>query len=200
MESKAWAKEKILLDKGFLKRLADMHTPTILCIESSDSLIPAREVTNTEPGEILVYRNMASQVRADDLNFMAVLEDALFVSNIDIIIVCGYSHCSGVRNVLMGHSDRPYARQWLSELTALYEMHQHELNHLEFETKERRLSELNIKQQIVNLSELELIQRSWEQRKAPVLLGWYFDLDTGELSEVFTMEPHNELKQVSSVE
>ena len=199
LESKAWAKEKKLSDKDFFKRLSDMHNPDVLWIGSSDSLVPVREVTNTEPGEILVYRNIGNQVRTDDMSFMALLQDSLEAARVDMIIVCGYSHCSGIRDVLLGADNRPIVRNWLSGLNAINEKYQTELNELPFEQKEKRLSELNIQQQIINLSEIDLVKKSWQRRNAPILLGWYFDLDSGEITEIFKMEPHNELQQVASV-
>lgn len=201
LESKAWAREKILLDKNYFKRLSGMHNPDVLWIGSSDSLVPVMEVTNTEPGQILVYRNMANQVRQDDLSFMALLQDALDVAKVDLIVVCGYSHCGGIRDVLQGTEDRPYVQQWLSGLKDLYARHIDELKTMTFDSMEHRLSELNIKQQIINLSNLEVIQHSWEKRSAPLLLGWYFDLNTGELTEVFRMDPGSkELNQVSNLQ
>jgi carbonic anhydrase len=199
LESKAWAKEKVLLDKNYFKRLSDMHNPDILWVGASDSLVPVREVTNTEPGEILVYRNVANQVKQDDISFMALLQESLESFRVDLIVVCGYSHCGGIRDVLLGMENKPMVQRWLSGLQELYLLHKTELDALPFEEREKKLSELNIQQQIVNLSEIDLVKKSWQRRNAPVLLGWYFDLGSGELNEVFKMEPHNELEQVNSV-
>ena len=54
LESKAWTKEKLSLDAKYLQRLVESADPEILWIGSADSMIPGREVTNCEPGEILV--------------------------------------------------------------------------------------------------------------------------------------------------
>ena len=199
LESKAWVKENLLLDKGLFERLADMHNPDVLWIGSSDSLVPVREVTNTDPGEILVYRNIANQVRQDDMSFMALLQDSLEVAKIDLIIICGYSHCGGIRDVLLGTEDRPLVQRWLSGLKDLYAAHKEELDNLPFDPKERRLSEINIKQQIINLSKIDIVQRSWQTRSAPILLGWYFDMNSGELTEVFRMDPNEKLHRVSNL-
>src|SRR5688572_10125818 len=120
LESKAWVKEKLTLDKEYFKRLSSLHTPNILWIGSSDSLMPVREITNTEPGEILVYRNLGNLVKESDLSFMALLQDAIEVSKVKYIIVCGYSHCSSLREIING-TDKPLVRKWLIELRALYE-------------------------------------------------------------------------------
>jgi carbonic anhydrase len=197
LESKAWVKEKTILDQEYFKRLSSLHKPNILWITSSDSLVPVLEITNTEPGEILVYKNLGNLVKENDLSFMALLQDAIEVSQVEYIIVCGYSHCSSLRETING-TTKPLIREWLIELRALYELYYKELDSLPYEQKERKLAELNIRQQIINLSRLEIIQNSWKKGKYPQLFGWYFDLNTGSLSEVFSMEDQ-QLKQVSSL-
>lgn len=195
----AWKEEKLQYDKDLFTRLSTMHQPNILWIGSVDSLIPVREVTNTDPGEILVYRNIANQVNPDDPSMMALLEDSLEMNTLELIVICGYSHCSGIRDVLLGCDDRPNVKKWLSGLYKTYQDNVDELEQLPFDQKERRLSELNIKQQILRLSQIPSIQKSWKQKSAPLLLGWYFDLDDGTFTEIFKMEPDNKLHTIGSV-
>jgi len=199
LESKAWAMEKISLDKTYFERLSGAHTPDILWIGSTDSLVPVRELTNSNPGEILVYRNIGTQVRHDDLSLLATIQDAVEISKVEFIIVCGYSHCSGIEDVILGSDDRPFVKKWLEELRELYDRNMEELRDLDFEQKTKRLCELNIHAQIVKLSQLEVIRKSWEKHNYPILLGWYFDLNNGALKEIFSMERNLEVKQVSSV-
>jgi carbonic anhydrase len=199
LETAAWKEEILLSDKGLFERLSTMHQPNILWIGSVDSLIPVREVTNTDPGEILVYRNIANQVSQEDPGLMALLEDALEMNTLELIVICGYSHCGGIRDVLLGCDDRPNVKKWLTGLHKIYEDNMQELEVLEFDQKERRLSELNIKHQILALSQNKAIQKSWKQKSAPLLLGWYFDLDDGTFTEIFKMEPNNNLHTVGSV-
>ncbi|WKZ61205.1 MAG: carbonic anhydrase [Cyclobacteriaceae bacterium] len=188
LESKAWVQEKLALDKGYFKRLSAMHNPELLWIGSSDSLVPVREITNTEPGEILVYRNVGNLVKENDLSLMALLQDALEVSRIKYIIVCGYSHCSSLREVIQG-TEKPLLREWLVDLRATYELHHQELDPLPYEQKEQRLAELNIEQQVKNLSKLDLIQKAWKHGTYPKLYGWYFDLNTGLFNEITHIDP-----------
>ncbi len=200
LECKAWSKEKLLADKNFFHKLSGMGNPGILWVGSSDSLFSVREITNTEPGEILLYQNIANQTRKDDLSFMALLEDALETEKIDLIIVCGYGRCNGIRSVIDGiDGKQPTVKNWLSGLIATYEEHRDELDRLPLEQKEDRLSELNIQQQITNLSEMDIIRRSWEARSAPLLLGWYFDLPSGDIKELFRMEPQSQPAEVSAI-
>jgi carbonic anhydrase len=199
LESKAWALEKLSLDKTYFDRLSGRHSPDTLWIGSIDSLVPVRELINAEPGEVLVYRNMGVQVRVDDISLMATIQDAVEISNIKYIVVCGYSHCSGIQDVVLGSDDRPFVKRWLDDLRYLYENRSDEFQDMDFEQRTKRLCELNIQAQIVKLSQLEVIQKAWEKGNSPILLGWYFDLNTGALKEIFSMEASYKLKQVASV-
>lgn len=199
LESKAWAMEKLNLDKNYFDRLAGMHSPNILWIGSIDSLVPIRELINADPGDVLVYRNMGVQVREDDISLMATIQDAVEVSHVEYIVVCGYSHCSGIQDVVLGNDDRPFVKRWLDELRDLYDNRADEFEDLDFEGRTKLLCELNIRAQIVKLSQLEVIQKAWEKGNDPILLGWYLDLKTGALKEIFSMESNYKLKQVASV-
>lgn len=199
LEAKAWAMEKLSLDKTYFERLSGAHTPDILWIGSIDSLVPARELINAEPGQLLMYRNIGSQVRQDDLSLLAIIQDAIEISKIQYIIVCGYSHCSGIEDVLLGSADRPYVKKWLEDLQEIYDTHHDELQDMDFEQRARRLCELNIHAQIIKLSQFEVVQKAWRQGNYPGLLGWYFDLNNGQLTEIFSMEANHQIKQVASL-
>ncbi len=59
--------------QGFFKRLQDQQAPKFLWIGCSDSRVPANEITNTQPGEIFVHRNVANMVIHTDMNLLTVL-------------------------------------------------------------------------------------------------------------------------------
>lgn len=199
LESKAWAMEKLSLDKTYFERLAGLHSPEILWLGSVDSLVPVRALINADPGEVMVYRNLGCQVRKDDLSLMATIQDAVEMSRVKYIVVCGYSHCSGIQDVISGNDQRPFVRQWLEELHVLYDSYSEELLDLDLEQRSRRLAELNIRAQVIKLSQLEIIRQAWDKNEGPALFGWYFDLDSGALTEVFSMEPNSRLNQVTSL-
>ena len=199
LESKAWVAEKLSLDKDYFEHLKKMPTPNILWIGSSDNLISIREVTNTEPGEIIVHRNIGAQVKTDDMSLMATIEHAIQVSKVQYIIVCGYSNCSGVKEVIQGAEERTYIHQWLDELFEIYDTHPGEFELLTDVEKEMRLCEMSIKAQILKLSTLDLVQKAWKRGSSPELLGWYLDETSGIIKEIFSMSAKQTLKQVGSV-
>jgi carbonic anhydrase len=199
LENKAWRAEKLSLDENYFVRLNGMHDPKILWISSTDSLASIREMTNTEPGDIIVYRNLGAQVRLDDLSLMSVLEDAVEVSKVSHIIVCGYSHCSGISSVLQGQHLKPAVAEWLKNLRSLYDANSAMLRKLPFDEQEKILSELNIRQQVINLSKATVIKKAWEKSDFPAIYGWYMDLASGTFQEVFSLEKNHRLKQISTL-
>lgn len=199
LESKAWVAEKLNLDKHYFENLRRMPKPNILWIGSSDNLISIREVTNTQPGEIVVHRNIGAQVRTDDISLMATLEYAVDGLEVQYIIVCGYSNCNGIKEVVQGLDEKTYMRKWLAELVEIFNENASELDSLPDVEKEKRLCELSIRAQILKLRELDIIQKAWEKKSSPVLLGWYLDETSGIIKEIFSMTANKTLEQVASV-
>ncbi len=86
LENKAWAQEKLELDPEFFTRQANIQTPEFLWIGCSDSRVPANEITNTEPGEIFVHRNIANLVVHTDLNMLSVLQYAVQILDVNTLL------------------------------------------------------------------------------------------------------------------
>jgi carbonic anhydrase len=97
LENKAWAAEKVEDDPSYFNRLSQLQTPEFLWIGCSDSRVPANEITNTQPGEIFVHRNIANMVVHTDVNLLSVLEYAVSHLKVKHVIVCGHYGCGGVK-------------------------------------------------------------------------------------------------------
>lgn len=199
LESKAWREERITSDENYFRRISQLNPPKLLWISSTDTLVPVQEMINMEPGEVILYRNIASQIREDDMSLMTVMEEAILKHEIKHIMLCAYSHCSGVSDILDGNTTRPALNEWLKGLRELYDNHYDELKSLSRVEQEKLLNEMNIRQQVINLSKLDIIQSAWERNDYPKIIGWYFDLDTGLLREVFSLEKNHRLKQSSTL-
>jgi carbonic anhydrase len=188
LENKAWALEKKRLDPEYFERLNRQGLPKILWIGSTDSKVQIREITNTHPGEIIAYRNLANLVKEDCNSFMSVLRYALYKDKIEHIIICGHNHCSGIREVLTGE---PWdmVEGWLTEVNELYLSNIDEFEGMPLEQKEIRLAELNVKVQIQKLQDLPEIQQLWKGDKRPKLHGWVYNCDTGLINSLVEVEP-----------
>ena len=85
--NKRWAKDKTAADPAFFHRLAAQQHPDYLWIGCADSRVPANVITNLQPGEVFVHRNVANLVHSSDLNLLSVLEYAVQTLEIEHIIV-----------------------------------------------------------------------------------------------------------------
>ncbi len=185
--NKEWAAKQLSKDPDYFKRLVDIQSPEILWIGCSDSRVPADRITATEPGEIFVHRNVANLVVHTDLNLLSVLQYAVEILKVKHIIVCGHYNCGGIiaamKNESLGLIDK-----WLWNIKNVYRLHREEMDALGTqEEKVMLLTELNVKEQVMNLSKTSIIQKSWKQTKCPDLHGWVYDLSDGIINPIFEM-------------
>ena len=103
-DNKEWAAKQVAADPDYFKRLVEIQSPEVLWIGCSDSRVPADKITDTNPGEIFVHRNVANLVVHTDLNLLSVLQFAVEVLNVKHIIVCGHYGCGGVKAAMTNHS------------------------------------------------------------------------------------------------
>ncbi len=188
LENKAWAKEKTEDDPGYFERLSHIQTPEFLWIGCSDSRVPANEITNTQPGEIFVHRNVANLVIHTDVNLLSVLEYAVAHLKIKHVIVCGHYGCGGVKAAMTNHDFKQVLNMWLRNIKDVYRLHRSELDDINDETKRfNRLVELNVVEQVQHLAKTSIIQRAWQNEQRPHLHGWVYDLKDGIINPVFEM-------------
>ncbi len=189
LENKAWAREKIGDDPEYFNRLAHLQTPEFLWIGCSDSRVPANEITNTQPGEIFVHRNIANMVVHTDVNLLSVLDFAVTHLKVKHVIVCGHYGCGGVKAAMTNHDYKQVLNMWLRNIKDVYRLHRTELEDLkEEEAKFDRLVELNVQEQVMHLAKTSIIQRAWQNEQRPDLHGWVYGLKDGIIKPVFEMK------------
>lgn len=189
LENKAWAFEKLADDPQYFDRLAHIQTPEFLWIGCSDSRVPANEITNTQPGEIFVHRNVANLVIHTDVNLLSVLDYAVTYLKIKHVIVCGHYGCGGIKAALTNHNYNQVLNMWLRNIKDVYRLHKTELDNLTDEEAQcNRLVELNVMEQVMHLAKTSIIQRAWKHEQRPHLHGWVYGLKDGIINPVFEME------------
>src|ERR1700740_3197391 len=127
LENKAWAAEKVADDPEYFERLAHLQTPEFLWIGCSDSRVPANEITNTQPGEIFVHRNIANLVIHTDVNLLSVLEFAVHHLKVKHVIVCGHYGCGGIKAAMDNHNYNQVLNMWLRNIKDVYRLYREEL-------------------------------------------------------------------------
>ena len=188
-DNKAWAAEKIANDPQFFKNLLDLQSPEFLWIGCSDSRVPANEITNTQPGEIFVHRNVANLVINTDVNLLSVLDFAVNHLHVKHVIVCGHYGCGGIKASMSKVDYQPVLNMWLRNIKDVHRIHRDELEKIEDEVEKcDRLVELNVQEQIFNLAKTSIIQRAWKKEQRPDLHGWVYGLKDGIIKPVFEMK------------
>jgi carbonic anhydrase len=192
--NKAWASEIKADDPEYFERLSHLQTPEFLWIGCSDSRVPADKITGTQPGEIFVHRNLANMVIHTDVNLLSVLDYAVRHLKVKHVIVCGHYGCGGIRAAMTNHDYKYVLNMWFRNIKDVYRLYREELEAIgDMEQRRDRLTELNVKEQVMHLAKTSIIQRAWKQEERPQLHGWVYGLKDGIIKPVFEMDHRSRL-------
>ncbi len=178
-----WVAVKLGSDKNYFSDLSKGQSPSILYIGCSDSRVVVEEIIGAEPGDVFVHRNIANMVISNDLNAMSVIDYAVDHLKVEHVVVCGHYFCGGVQ-AAMNDGDLGILNPWLRNIRDVYQLHQEELDaKTNEEAKYKRLVELNVQEQCINMIKTEVIQNAFYDRGIKVH-GWVFDISTGKLIDL----------------
>jgi carbonic anhydrase len=182
--NRQWVTQKLSEDPDYFKKLARGQKPEYLFIGCSDSRVPANEISGTRSGEMFVHRNIANMVVHTDINMLSVLQYAVEVLKVRHVIVCGHYGCGGV---LAAMSDKQFGLidNWLTNIKDVMRLHEGDLMRLQdSEARARRLVELNVIEQVRNLSKTSIIQNAMKTENPPQLHGLVYDISEGLLKDL----------------
>jgi carbonic anhydrase len=199
--NKLWVNKKLKEDAEFFNRLAKGQNPQVLWIGCSDSRVPANEITNTQPGDIFVHRNIANMVVHTDMNMLSVLDYAVNQLKVKHVIVCGHYGCGGVE-AAMKNKQFGLIDNWLRHLKDVYRYHHKELDKIEDETaRARRFVEFNVMEQVYDLSKTSIVQNAWNGENPLYIHGWVYDVKDGLIKDLdVTYSSPNNLHPVYHLE
>jgi len=184
--NRAWAADMTRQDSEFFRRLAAQQAPQYLWIGCSDSRVPANQIVGLVPGDMFVHRNVANVVIHTDLNCLAAIQFAVDVLRVAHVIVCGHYGCGGVlaalRDEKFGLIDN-----WLRHVQDVRVKHRAELEKLTSEAEEHgRLCELNVIEQVINVSQTTVVRDAWRRGQQLAVHGWIYDINDGLLRDLNT--------------
>ena len=182
--NRAWAARITRQDPEFFSRLSSQQAPEYLWIGCADSRVPANEIVGLAPGELFVHRNVANVVVHADLNCLSVLQFAVDVLKVRHVIVCGHYGCGGVRAAL--RDDRlGLVDNWLRHVQDVRWKHQAELERIASEEEQHhRLCELNVIEQVINVSQTTIVRDAWSRQQPLAVHGLIYDLRDGLLRDL----------------
>jgi carbonic anhydrase len=179
-----WVEAMTRTDPDFFRTRAKPAEPHFLFIGCSDSRVPADSLTGAMPGEIFVHRNIANQVFTADLNVLSVLQYAVECLKVTNVIVCGHYGCAGVQ-AAMGTAPLGLVDNWLGNIRNVMRLHRAELDGIaDPALRVRRLIDLNVLEQVYNLSRTPVVQKVWQSGAKLLLHGLVYDIEDGLLREL----------------
>lgn len=182
--NREWAKAQLEQDATFFDRHAEQQNPGFLFIGCCDSRVPIELLTGAKPGEIFVHRNIANQAHPTDLSMLSALEYAIEVLDVKNILVCGHFDCGGVK-AAMGAPGHLVVDHWLEAIRDIHVRHELELNALpDPQSRFNRLVELNVLEQVFQLSRTPIVRHAWARGRRPTIHGIVYDINDGLIKEV----------------
>ena len=183
-KNEAWAESIKASDPDFFFTLAEQQTPRYLWIGCSDSRVPATQLVGLQPGDMFVHRNVANVVAHTDFNCLSVLQYAVDVLAVNHVIVCGHYGCGGVKaamdNLQFGLIDN-----WLRHVQDVMRSHEALLSGITDDAKRLdKLCELNVIEQVLNVSRTTIVQSAWGRGQALAIHGWVYGMGDGLLRDL----------------
>ena len=183
-QNRAWAENIKASDPDFFQTLAKQQSPRFLWIGCADSRVPSTQLAGMMPGEMFVHRNVANVVVHTDFNCLSVMQYAVDVLKVEHIIVCGHDGCGGVKaamdNLQLGLIDN-----WLRHVQDVIHEHEELLANIpDYDKRLDRLCELNVIEQVRNVSQTTIVQSAWERGQELGVHGWIYGLQDGLLRDL----------------
>lgn len=178
--NKTWATDVNNKNPQLFKNTANSQFPKYLWFGCSDSRVPESSILGLPPGEIFTHRNIANQIHSDDNSMLSVLDYAVNALGIRDIIICGHYNCGGVEAAVLQKDVNEPTASWISpiydkyiEKKSLFDQYQSQ------EDKLKAACKFNVVQQVISLSKLSVILKSWEGENPCNIYGLIYDVATG---------------------
>lgn len=182
--NKEWSERMRKENPELFSELAKHQSPFFLWIGCSDSRVPPNQITGTMPGDMFIHRNIANMVVHTDMNLMSVVDYGVNVLKIDHLIVCGHYGCGGVK-AAMGPEFGGPASNWVRNIRDVMRWHHEELAAITDEGERfDRLVEINVAEQVYDLSRTSVIRDAWAAGRKIQLHGWVYSLSDGLIKDL----------------
>lgn len=179
--------------KKYKKRFSDLikegQKPKVLFISCSDSRVVPSLITNTDPGDMFILRNVGNMVPpfspSNEYHATAAgIEYAVTFLKISDIIVCGHSHCGAIKGLYqeMNRDDDSvvHVKKWLELGMRAKDFISMTSPDVSMEEKLEKTEKISIVFQLLNLLTYPLVEKKVNEGSLS-LRGWYYRIESGEL-------------------
>ncbi|KOP23293.1 carbonate dehydratase [Hapalosiphon sp. MRB220] len=173
--------------RELFEQLSQGQNPEVLFITCSDSRIDPCLITQSQPGELFVIRNVGNIIPAygtPKIGEAAGIEYAVEALGVKDIIVCGHSHCGAMKGLLqIGNlaQQMPLVYDWLKQYAE--PTRRLVLDNYKNYPNDKLLKitiEQNILTQIENLETYPVIRSKLHSGKL-TLHAWIYEIESGEV-------------------
>lgn len=172
----------------FLDLVQNGQHPRVLFIACSDSRVNPSLITDSEPGELFIIRNIGNMIPpfAPDNDYHATaagIEYAVSVLNVSDIIVCGHSHCGAIDGVYKIPNGKKliHVKKWLELAHEARDfVTAHADASLNLEARHELTEKVSVLFQLDRLLTYPEVKRKVANGTL-FLRGWYYRLESGEL-------------------
>jgi len=176
--------------RSLFRHLAERgQKPETLFITCADSRVVPNLITNTEPGELFLVRNVGNIVPRANLpgGTAAAIEYAIEVLGVTDVIVCGHTHCGAMQALLDPASVEhlSFVKKWVAQAERVRAIVNERYGHLG--PAERMMAAVgeNVLVQLENLREYPFVSKRLDGGTLH-LRGWVYKIESG---EVFSFDP-----------
>ncbi|PTR32886.1 carbonic anhydrase [Luteibacter sp. OK325] len=171
-------------NRKLFSELAEGQTPHTLFITCADSRVVPEMITQTQPGELFVCRNIGNIVPGYGEmlgGVSAVVEYAVMVLGVQHVVVCGHTDCGAMKGLLNPDStkDLPTVEAWLRNAQAAKSAVF--ARKLEGADAMQAVIEENIRLQLTHLRSHPAVAAALAN-DAINLLGWVYDIGDGKIT------------------
>lgn len=173
--------------RPFFDQLAQKQEPKIAMIACSDSRVDPAILTNSDPGDIFMVRNVANLVppcaRDEEKHgTSAALEFAVISLEVQHVIVFGHANCGGIKALLTNDpstaEEHEFIHNWLDIAGEARRRTMITARNQPLEVQLQKLEREAIKTSLSNLLTFPWIEQRVHDGRLR-LHGWHFDLHNG---------------------
>jgi len=164
------------------------QSPRIMVIGCCDSRVDPALITDCDPGDMFVVRNVANLVPPYETGggyhgTSAALEFAVRGIGVEHVIVLGHARCGGIR-ALMGESrikgGAEFIAPWMSIADEARQRVQQARLGAPFDEQARACELEALRVSLANLASFPFVREAMAAGRLGIH-GWYFDIENGEL-------------------
>jgi carbonic anhydrase len=163
--------------------------PHTLFITCSDSRVIAELITQSQPGDLFVVKNIGNivpsfNVTGSSNSTAAAIEFAVESLLVKDIVVCGHSLCGAMSALVEGipeSQSMPHLRQWLELASPVRKIINENYNHLTDPIEKTTAAALeNVLHSLGNLHSYPMVEKRLNDGSLH-MHGWFFKMSTGDM-------------------